>query len=302
MLVKEDVENGVTTNTDQIDGQTFTLSSGDGFTLTIDTSVQDQVTIVSEGFMGSSPSLGSRITVSYVVPIEVHSVFSYGLFSEADITLNNHATINGDVGSNGTNVDAGSGVVINGDLDLDQGLPMDSVSLPSGGTADTLDLRNNDTKTFTAGTYRLPELLIQNNAQAFISGDVVFYVTGTMEIKNNAQLIIQSGASLTIYVDDEIKLSNNCILNQTGSAGGLTIVGTENCTNVEVENNTAFKGLLYVPDADVLIENNSQMTGCVVAGSIEAENNAVITYDDSVNIPGEIDGGVATFGERTLFL
>ncbi|MBN2372366.1 hypothetical protein JXL19_01070 [bacterium] len=206
------------------------------------------------------------------------------------ITLSGNAEVYGDavVGAGGdpnTVISISGGASVTGtQSSLESPKDMTPVADPGGGTAQTLNIGGNSSKTFTSGTYRLPKIKITANAQGIISGDVVFYVDGDLDISGNGVLNILStpASSLTIYVSGDIHLSGNGIANQSNLPENLIVYGTSTCGTVHASGNTNFYGAIYAPAAYVHISGNGDIFGAVVGDTAKISGNGNIHYDKNL--------------------
>ena len=212
--------------------------------------------------------------------------------ANAAISLTGNSDIYGDaavgVGGNpGTGIDTKNADQIKGATgSLSEVQDMTPLDDPGGGSNDSLNLSGNSSKTFSSGEYRLPSINISGNGDAYINGDVIFYVSGNISISGNGRIHIQPGCSLKIYASGSIDIAGNGFINETNLPDRLLIYGTESCTNVNISGNGDLYGGLYAPKADVSISGNGDIYGSVIGKSLTITGNGSVHYDEKLaNIP-----------------
>lgn len=180
-------------------------------------------------------------------------------------TFTNNGTINGTVSHK-----------------VDKVLP--SVQDPGGG--DPLVIPNSS-MTITGGNYRVigDIILSGNRVVQFSDGPTTLYVDGDIKTSGNAEIRINEGASLTIFLNGELDNRGNGLVNATGLAKNMIIYGTDQCTltiDIQGSNNTTFTGAIYAPDAKVIVRggNNFTVFGAIVGREIEISRNLI--YDESL--------------------
>ena len=291
-LVKQDIQNGVTTNISQLHNQTFTVNSGGSsigqFKIEVDDSNSSYTEVHSTGMLDVGASFGTKVEISYRMAKNYTLIFDHALFGGDKITVNNDAEVYGDVGTNG-----GEGSIeiladgqVFGDQYTDVGKTFPSLSLPSGDYSQDLVLSDDITMTLNTGSYFYKEVLIQNESVLNISGNVILYVEEDFNIIDKGQITIMADSSLKVYVGANISLSDLSKINIGGDAEDFTLYGTTSCTSVVINTRAEVVGAIYASDANVTIDNVADVTGSVVAKEIEIKNQAVFTYDQDLNQSG----------------
>lgn len=165
------------------------------------------------------------------------------------------------------------------------------------------DLDGNDNLTLTAGTYRIDDLTMDDNATLTISGDVILYLTDDLEMKDDDNRIyINNGASLTIYAtghDDEIKLRGNVDnQNTVPKAEQFQIYADNDFDKIEVklktsEGDAKLYAAIYAPNSEVKFKEDTQLFGAAVGQKVKVEDDAAIHYDKALT---GLAGGVTIAG------
>lgn len=203
------------------------------------------------------------------------------------IVLHNGAIINGDIavgmGGDPDVVITDHGATVNGStfaLTQIYELPPVTVpesleSLPSLGTI-------NDNTTISSSA-RYNSIDLGNSETVTISGDITLYITGDITLGNSAELQIEEGASLTLYLGGDFEGKNSSLVNnETQDPQKLKIYGLDSCERMQFKNGSDLYGAIYAPNADVIMHNSADMYGAVTAKSFEQKNSAIFNYDASL--------------------
>jgi hypothetical protein len=202
-------------------------------------------------------------------------------------TFKNSSTINGDVivgvGGNPDIVIDDFGATITGKtraMTERNTLPAIAVpqwleSLPSSGT-----IENDYTVTNSA---KYGSIDLKNNKTLLIDGNVILYVTGEIILGNSAEVQIDNDASLILYLGGDFEGKNSSTINNlTQNAKKLQIYCLDSCQNMVFKNSSDFYGVIYAPNAEVIMDNSANLYGAVVAKTYEQKNSAALNYDASL--------------------
>ncbi|MBC8470945.1 MAG: hypothetical protein H8D56_15845 [Planctomycetes bacterium] len=252
--------------------------------------------------------------------LQLQGPFESAIFTEGFINLNNSAEVdwynydasdvNLKVGTNSTadgSVDLANSAIIRGDVAVGVGGDTDTAivlggsaiitgqtsalteevellpitvpeaidSLPSGGDI------NNNTTISSSGKYSSIDL--GNSETVVIDGDVTLYITGDITLGNSAELQIEPGASLTLYLGGDFEGQNSSsVNNETEDPKSLQIYGLDSCEELRFKNSSDFFGAIYAPNADVIMNNSATVYGAVVSKTFDMRNSGVFMYDASL--------------------
>ena len=185
---------------------------------------------------------------------------------------------------------------------MDEDKDMTCESDPGGGTADTLNLTSWQTKSFSAGAYRLPDISIESHGICTINGDVTLYVDGNMSITGQGKIVISPGASLKIYISGDINpLAGQGVTNQTNLPSSLQIYGTSTCSTVNISGQADFYGAIYAPEADINLSGQGDVYGAICGDTIAITGQGSVHYDEALNNikSGKVDDlQVVSWGQR----
>lgn len=203
------------------------------------------------------------------------------------LTFKNSSTINGDVavgvGGDPDLVIDDFGANITGDTRVmteRNTLPAIAVpewleSLPSSGTI------TDDSTVINSAKYS--SINLKNNQTLLIDGDVTIYVTDGIILGNSAEVQIDNDASLILYLGGDFEGKNSSTINNlTQDTKKLQIYCLDSCENMQFKNGSDFYGVIYAPNADVIMNNSANLYGSVVAKSFEQMNSGTFNYDASL--------------------
>lgn len=170
--------------------------------------------------------------------------------------------------------------------------PTDGTTLASvGATLGTAGL---------ATSWRCNSINLSGNNTLTILGDVTLVLTApsgssAISMAGNAQIIVPSGSSLTIYAEGDIKIAGKGLANSNVQPITFQLWGTNPNVagqDIQIAGNGALRAIVYAPNADVAINGNGDVMGSVVGNTITLVGNASFHYDESLSD----FGGNATFG------
>jgi hypothetical protein len=223
---------------------------------------------------------------NYGADDEVLNVGTNSIASSA-LVFRNSSTINGDVvvgvSGNPTIVIDDFGATITGDtraLRERNQLPPITVpewlqSLPSSGA-----IQNDATVTNSA---KYSSINLKNSKTLVIDGDVALYVMDEIILGNSAELQIENDASLILYLGGNLEGKNSSTINNlTEDAKKLQVYCLDSCEDMIFKNSTDFYGVVYAPNANVIMDNSAAIYGSVIAKTFEQRNSGTFNYDASL--------------------
>ena len=203
------------------------------------------------------------------------------------IVLHNSAIVNGDIGvgmgGDPDDVIVDNGATINGEtFSLTQIYELPPVTVPESlESSPSLGTINDNTTISSSARYSSIDL--GNSETVTISGDITLYITGDITLGNSAELQIEEGASLTLYLGGDFEGKNSSMVNNLNmDPHKLKIYGLDSCTSIGFKNSSDFYGAIYAPNADVVMFNSADMYGAVAAKSFEQKNSGTFYYDTSL--------------------
>ena len=115
-------------------------------------------------------------------------------------------------------------------------------------------------------------------------GDVVLYVTGNVLLAQDCEIIIEEGASLTLYLNGDMIADNNAGINIQGSPSDLKIFGTNtDQQSIILKAKSETIGAVYAPNAKVAVYARSDIRGSIIADSFELKAGGHFYYDKALS-------------------
>lgn len=123
-----------------------------------------------------------------------------------------------------------------------------------------------------------------------IDPNVVLYFTGDVDIGTKCEFVVREGASLTLYLDADLKTGEGSLITNESvtaestdeeialAAGSLKIYGTEGCTSIDLRTKSDFYGAIYAKNADLLLRNDGDLYGAFVGKSVNMNNSSGLFY------------------------
>lgn len=290
-----------------------TLSNGD-----YDVTLDFNNTIIQS--IGSTPSriASNRIQRKIQINLGGPSLFTSAAFANHSITISNNSTINGNLGTNGTQnnaislgnndtvngnittgvggtVSLGNGAVVNGTITTSAQpvtlpnvvVPSNLTNLSSGGNFNVTSQSNLGT-----GNYRYTSINLSNGSILNITGNVRLYLDSTSNaISSNpgVTININVGANLIVYVNGKLSVSSNMTINNASTTPGAMQIystysgGTLQNPGVGFSNNGNLYAAVYAPAAYVNINNNSNFYGSVIGNDINLNPGGSTHFSSSTS-------------------
>lgn len=201
-----------------------------------------------------------------------------------------------DVGKNGTISSYGEAQIVQEDRILtDYYASFPSRSSPSVSSA--WEFPNSGTIT-TSGTYYVDgDWSLGGNSGALAiapNTDVILVVTGELNLTGKATLTLDTDATLKIFVEGDVSIGGNGVLNSSNPEN-LEVIGTntnEGVQTIKISGNGQLSATVYAPNANVELKgggNSGRVYGAVVAYDAKLVGNSHFSFDEAladVNLGG----------------
>ncbi len=202
------------------------------------------------------------------------------------ISVGGWGVIKGDayVGSEGDPESGITGSVTGSKSALTSGGEPPVVEAPTDITHDvgTINVQPRGTTTISRDTV-CDSLLMKNDAELNISGDVRLYVRGDFEAMNGVRIKIPAGSSLTIYVGGSFVIKNGAIVNWTTRVPKQCIIyGLETCDEITMMNAALVYAAVYAPQAKFTCHNGAFLYGAMVVNEADFKHGAALHFDKAV--------------------
>lgn len=230
-------------------------------------------------------SVGSISVAMDAVLVNNGDIWGYAATGGSDPKVGSKGTVLGEDSPSGVSVDPAR-------VSTDFAADFEPVELPTNGTA----VGSIGSSIGTTGTSTVIRYNGSITDSFTVKGDVTLILTapaGTEVIKQtgNKEIVIETGGSLTIYTDGDIKIAGNGVANPNGFAEDFQVWGTSTHAtpqSIDIKGNGELKATVYAPNATVFVNGNGDVSGSVVANDIRMVGNASFHYDESL---AELDSG-----------
>jgi hypothetical protein len=215
--------------------------------------------------------------------------------ADASVILNTGVTVNGDI-SVGVGGDPDTAIKDMGATTGDQlsgtieealplisppALPYMGVDITATGETVSISPANNGqygnifvTKGGTVGTLEIT------------GGDVILYLTGDIDLGESCELVVKDGSSLTIYIDGDIHCRANSAVNSEyppEDPSKFQIYGTNEVQqSFDIKAKSNWSGVIYAPNADVILYANGDFYGSTVSNTFELKAGGNYYYDEAL--------------------
>jgi len=240
-------------------------------------------------------------------PSDTDSDVDVGTQSTSDDTviLNNGVTVEGDVivgvGGNPDTVIKDLGATTGDKYAGTQNDPLPVISPPALPNKASDISAKGATVTLTpadSGRYSAIDL---KNASApgvleITGGAVTLHITGDITLGQSCEIIVRDGASLTIYADGNIQCDNGSDINSENppeAASTLQLFATgEGPQSFDLKAKSEFTGIIYAPNANILLYAGGDAYGSIVANAFEFKTGGNYHYDEALRQVETDDQGV----------
>jgi hypothetical protein len=106
------------------------------------------------------------------------------------------------------------------------------------------------------------------------------YFFSSITLNQQASLLPAPGANVSIYMTDNISLAQGASINPGGQPANFQIYSQG--TELNIGEHSEFRAAFWGPNADIHIEQNTDVYGALVGASLKVVNSACIHYDRSL--------------------
>jgi hypothetical protein len=111
-----------------------------------------------------------------------------------------------------------------------------------------------------------------------------YYFT-SVYLDHNSRINVNSGGTVKIFVNGDIKVQNYGKINAGGKPPKVNVFSKG--SSIDFDTDSEFRGTLYIPNCDFLHDSDARLYGAVMARRVELKNNAQIHFDRALlNITG----------------
>ena len=111
--------------------------------------------------------------------------------------------------------------------------------------------------------------------------NVTIYVSGKMILNQSAEVIVNGGGSLTLYLGTSLEDKNSTGFSNLNSddAHALRIYGLPTCTSIDLKAKSTLAAAVYAPDADISLYNSGDFIGAITGNSFDMKNSGDFYFD-----------------------
>jgi len=135
----------------------------------------------------------------------------------------------------------------------------------------------------TSGTYTLSSYDNTVQGNITISGsNVTLYVPGSFSLSGQGYIKLLPGASLKLILGGVATISGGGIINGSGSAANLSILGLTSCTSITYGGTASFAGTVNAPQAALSLSGTVDIYGAFIADTVTISGTPSLHYDSSL--------------------
>lgn len=163
-------------------------------------------------------------------------------------------------------------------------------------------------QTYSGGTVTISEdrrygRLDISGGTVRITDHVTIRVDNDFNVVNTGTLVIDDGASLRIYVGEDILFQNSARVNAGGDPVQLTVFGIGSNQLHVIQNSAIFSGIFDAPTSGLKVQNEVNFYGVAMIDRLEAQNDIGGIHIDrnpalieaNPRLRSRVAGGVGTF-------
>ncbi|MBN2138657.1 MAG: hypothetical protein JW720_12690 [Sedimentisphaerales bacterium] len=253
--------------------------------------------------------------------IQKQSPYDYAIMVKETINLKSGTLVTGydssaptstdlevDIGSTSPdprNITLSPGAVVNGDVLIDCDYDFMDIVAPIFPPKPAIVVKGATRTILPADSGTYPAINVADSAGIpgiieIDGGNVIMHVTGSINLGQGAELVIKKGSSLTLYLGgDLISRNSTGINNETEIPAAFRLYGTANATQtIDLKAKTNLYGVIYAPNAAVIVRAESDTYGSVTANSFEMKNSGTVYYDVSLRKLGKMYFGITRWWEN----
>lgn len=202
--------------------------------------------------------LGNVGSAGDIVMGNTADVYGDASTSGGEFTLDNSCTIDGDTTSHAPEYDIG--MIPQEEFDWARA----NSDAPGGFVGDYQ--YNSQTRSLS---------LDNKNDTLYLKSGVYFF--SSITLSQQSSLMAAPGAQVTIYMTDNITLGQGTSVNPDGQPSNFLIYSQG--TSLDIGQHSEFRAGFWGPNADIHIEQNTDIYGSLVGASVSVVNSACVHYD-----------------------
>ncbi len=113
-------------------------------------------------------------------------------------------------------------------------------------------------------------------------GEVVLEVVGDIDLGQDCEIIVDSGASLTSYLGGNLNTDNNAGINNQNAPGDFKLYGIGTDQTFTIRAKSDVLGAIYAPNADITVMATGDVYGSFVGNSFQMMSGGNFYYDEAL--------------------
>ena len=131
--------------------------------------------------------------------------------------------------------------------------------------------------------YCLLAVNLGSTRRILVTSNAVLYVIGNFTLSGSANVTINPGASLKLYVGGAAAtLSGQGVMNKTGFATNFIYYGLPGNKQVGLSGGSTFTGLIYAPEANLILSGGTIIYGATISDRVSSSGGFKFHYDESL--------------------
>jgi hypothetical protein len=207
-----------------------------------------------------------------------------------NIILNSGVVVNGSVlvGVNGVvgNVIKDLGAITEGKDSLKVEVEFPPVEAPALADMGSISVHGGTVTIGPADSGQYGQIVLKRAGQPGIlevtGGVVVLHITGDIDLGQDCEMVVKSGASLTLYLDGDLVADNNAGINNESTPPNFKLYGTGEDQQFDIKAKSDMLGAIYAPNADITIMAIGDVYGSIIARNFEMKSGGNFYYDEAL--------------------
>ncbi len=130
-----------------------------------------------------------------------------------------------------------------------------------------------------SGSFGAAYLHLAANSDVTLQGPLTL-VLGGLQLASDSQLLFDTtNGAINLYVSNYLDVDPAALLVTTGEKANDVMISIDGDVPVEFESAGPFYGMIYAPDATVVLANGFELFGAVAAATLDIANGATLHYD-----------------------
>lgn len=220
---------------------------------------------------------------------DAHAGESGSVGSNQDVTLDSNTAVYGDAspGPAGVATVTGNAVVTGSTAPSVSEFELPTLEIPPVGSSGDWTLSGSSSDSFPAGEHGFDAFRLESSATLTLVGPAVL-VCDSFVMDSNSEIIVDAtNGPVEIYVRDDFLLNSNALISSLTNIPADVRISLESdniidLDDVDFDSNSKLYGVLFAPNAHVMINSNFELFGSLVARQVSLDSNSQIHFDEAL--------------------